>query len=436
MGIVRTIRGAAIAALTLAVAWPAWAAEPEPTSLDASEVESYLGKWDVKFEFNGNPVDMTVNLIEMDGKAAGTVSNPFQGELAFTDIEVKDDGVALHYPAEFGGNQLQMTLFIKQDDEKQLTGTLSEANGLFSSDITGAPAADKAPVEIDYEPTELDASEAEDFLGDWTMSMEMQGNKVQMVLHVVEREGKLAAAVENAFTDEPALISEAAKTDEGLEMKFPLGFGGTSFEMTLTAKKEGEKLLGSIREKSGLFEAEFTAEPGAVQLAGDGDGGRRRRGGGGSTKIEVGDKQEVRITFGDLKAEGEDYPKLAQVKEGEVFKFVGSRATKLFTDVDLKFGDTVVETENVAENYPGVYGLWLRKTADGWNLVFNEQPDIWGTQHDPEFDVAEVPLEYSEADEAAEAMKVDLSKPEDGSEGELKIAFGEHVWTAKFAPGS
>src|SRR5690606_17827376 len=119
-----TIRGAAIAALALTVAWSAGAAEPTATSLDASEIESYLGTWDVKFEFNGTPVDMTVNLVEIDGKAAGIVSNPFQGEIAFSEIEAKDDGVALHYPADFSGNQLQMTLFIKQDDAKQLTGTL------------------------------------------------------------------------------------------------------------------------------------------------------------------------------------------------------------------------------------------------------------------------------------------------------------------------
>jgi len=55
------------------------------------------------------------------------------------------------------------------------------------------------------------------------------------------------------------------------------------------------------------------------------------------------------------------------------------------------------KTENVAKGYAGVYGIWLKKTAKGWNFVFNQKPDVWGTMYDPAANVGEVPVETLEA---------------------------------------
>ena len=43
--------------------------------------------------------------------------------------------------------------------------------------------------------------------------------------------------------------------------------------------------------------------------------------------------------------------------------------------------------------------------SSGWRLVFNDEPDAWGTQHDPVFDVAEVRLDYSQARAADDSFR-------------------------------
>ena len=113
-----------------------------------------------------------------------------------------------------------------------------------------------------------------------------------------------------------------------------------------------------------------------------------------------------------------------------MFSFTQGRATKLLTEADLHFGDVVVKQGNAHETYPGVYSLWLKKTADGWHLVANEHADIWGTQHRDEADAAEIPLTVAKTDEEQEVFEVELV--EEGQGGTLKIAWGDTQWTADF----
>jgi len=62
--------------------------------------------------------------------------------------------------------------------------------------------------------------------------------------------------------------------------------------------------------------------------------------------------------------------------------------------------------------------------------VFNEEADIWGTMHNSEADAAEVALVAGKLDEPAETFKVELTKVDGG--GELRIMWGDDVWTAAF----
>ena len=103
--------------------------------------------------------------------------------------------------------------------------------------------------------------------------------------------------------------------------------------------------------------------------------------------------KNVRVLFGELELVSADREWFDRTPEGGVFQYPSSRCMKFFTDLDLAFGETRIAAGNLAPGYPGVYGLWLKKTAGGWRLVFNEEGDVWGTMHDPAKDVAEVPLE-------------------------------------------
>ena len=90
-------------------------------------------------------------------------------------------------------------------------------------------------------------------------------------------------------------------------------------------------------------------------------------------------------------------------------------------------------SENVTQDYPGVYSLWLQKEADGWLLLFNDKADVWGHQYDPETDSAAVPVEFrSDASPEAESFTVELTETDGG--GSLRIAWGPYVWTTDFSP--
>ena len=102
---------------------------------------------------------------------------------------------------------------------------------------------------------------------------------------------------------------------------------------------------------------------------------------------------------------------------------------KLWTDVDLLFGEFVVKQGNMAEDYPGVYSLWLKKAGDGWRMAVNSLPDVWGTMYDPKADIGEIPLHYDTQDASNERLTVTLT--EDGDGADLKLAWGTHIWTAK-----
>lgn len=154
-----------------------------------------------------------------------------------------------------------------------------------------------------------------------------------------------------------------------------------------------------------------------------------RRFRGVSSEVQF-DGKSVSVTTGTTPVDGPDFAQLADPQPGMILQQTQSTAAKLKTSVNLVFGETVINTENVAKNYPGVYSLWLKKTDSGWSLIFNEKADVWGTQHDPKADVAEVPLTYAKLDEPSKALKFELVK--EGGGGMLHITFGPHRWSAPF----
>ncbi|MEK7793927.1 MAG: hypothetical protein AAB353_05325 [Candidatus Hydrogenedentota bacterium] len=171
-----------------------------------------------------------------------------------------------------------------------------------------------------------------------------------------------------------------------------------------------------------------------------------------SAKVER-DGKALSVTYGNrLFVSTPDYARIATLKDGDVIEFAQSAAPKLKTAWDLKFGDLVIKTDNVAENYPGVYGLWIKKTGDGWRLVFNNKADLWGTMHDPTTDAGEAALEYAALSEPVQTDKIALDLIKDAKEKEserdkgrfkialeengaditMRITWGAHAWSAKF----
>ena len=280
-------------------------------------------------------------------------------------------------------------------------------------------------------PTQLDVSGVRGYVAPWRLSFDLMGNTMEMFLTIVDLDGKVGATLDSATQSEPGAIAEIEKTEDGLLMNSELTFGGSfTLKVIIAIKLENDELTGTIKDSGGIFHADLLGVK-ATQEELDSVQGKRPP--PTETRLNFGGRR-VRIGFASLDTKTADWDLLQNVAQGEVFLHTLSRATKMYTDLDLRFGDVVIKKENIAKDYPGVYSLWLRRVGEGWNLVFNSQPDIWGTRHRPEFDVAEVPLSVSEIEgEPQERFLVKLTQ-DDVYSVVLEMTWGNLRWTSRFVP--
>lgn len=291
--------------------------------------------------------------------------------------------------------------------------------------VWAAPSVAEEPV-----ATALDVSEASDYLGIWNIKIEVMGNEFELILTLSDVDGKTGATLDSAQQAEPLAIPVISKTDDGgLELSGELKFGESfSLDIIINIVKDGDGLGGQIVDKGGLFKADLVGTP---MSQSDVDGVQGRRPDPTEARLTL-DNGKIRIGFADLSMDTSDWEVFQKVGDGEVFTFTLSRATKLYTDLDLAFGDVIVKAGNVAEDYPGVYSLWLKKVGDGWSLVFNEKPDIWGTRHDAKHDIVEVPLTVAEVEGDPQTKFLMTLDKNDEDSATLKVRWGTHEWSAPF----
>lgn len=136
-----------------------------------------------------------------------------------------------------------------------------------------------------------------------------------------------------------------------------------------------------------------------------------------------------------LGVDGPDFARLTTTPSGAIVMLTESSVPRLRTEVPLRFGKALIATGNQVVGFPGSYGLWLKRVGAEWRLVFNNEPDAWGSQHDPKFDAAEIPLTHSEGHSAERPFAVALM-PNAADRGRLVIIWGPHEWTADFVVAS
>ena len=228
------------------------------------------------------------------------------------------------------------------------------------------------------------------------------------------------------------------KTEDGIVLEFEADVRGQVFDMKMPLSRNGDEIAGSLGDTNGLFNLDFTGitEARAQELERAGERTRRRAGGGrGGQETErtslTFDGKEVSIRFDKAKIEEPDFEQIAAIGDDKVVRFVQHQSTKLRTEATLRFGDALVAPENVAPDYPGVYSLWLKKSSDGWQLLFNNKADVWGSQHDPGADAASVPLDFSSDNEEATTLSVEMKEAGDG--GSLRFAWGPYAWETQFS---
>jgi len=138
----------------------------------------------------------------------------------------------------------------------------------------------------------------------------------------------------------------------------------------------------------------------------------------GSAAVKIGGG-EVKVEFTGPDAKGRDV--LSLLPPGGYWRMGADRATTLTTDVDLKFGDTVVPK--------GTYKLVAHFGEDGaWSLIVAE--DL-GSGFKPTKVLGEAPGKISKQDTVTENMTIQLEA--DGSQGKLVLDWGTARLTAEFS---
>jgi hypothetical protein len=138
---------------------------------------------------------------------------------------------------------------------------------------------------------------------------------------------------------------------------------------------------------------------------------------------------KVRVLFPRFELSEASAP-LERMAPGAVVSSSLSAAMKLRTEVELDFGAVKILPGNVAKDFAGLYGLWLKKSADGWRLVFTNEPDVLGSQWNPKATVAEAPIRYERTGSGTQRFAATLEDQPGG--GRLLLTWGPHRWTADF----
>lgn len=278
--------------------------------------------------------------------------------------------------------------------------------------------------------TELATAEAEEWVGLWKINTVIMDRDFELFLNIADVDGQLGATLDMERNPEPRAFSTMSKTENGIEMEGELLFmGSLKVEVHMDLKFDApEEIVGTVKNPGGFFESPLTGEPLSQQELDAVQGQRRAP---TETQIRVSGEKTIRLTFSDLEMTSSDREIFENLKDGDIFEYTLHRAHKIYTDFDLKQGDVIIEEGNMAENYPGVYSVWMRKTADGFNLVFNNQPDIWGSRHEAEHDKFEVPLTHSKVDgDPAEIFRAQFEQNENMAT--LHLFWGDDQWSTTF----
>ncbi len=137
------------------------------------------------------------------------------------------------------------------------------------------------------------------------------------------------------------------------------------------------------------------------------------------------------LAWQDIGIDHPDYAAIADVEDGGVIRLTEAAVMRLRSEVSLRFGTAAVPTGNLSEGFAGSYGLWLQRRGDSWRLIFNNEPDSWGTQHNSEYNASQTTVSYARTGRTDRPLGTRLV-PTSADGGRLVIQWGPHEWAADF----
>jgi len=389
-------------------------AGPTPTPVDLNLL---VGEWTTALEgLPGGPQLGTTTIVKNGDKFTGSLKSAL-GELKAESIKASGPNAIITVSIEMMNNPSEIELSVKPDKDK-FTGTFSAGGGMMSGGFRGAKVgteaekALKAEVEAKIkeligEPV-LPIEDAKDFKGEWTFSGDSPMGPVNVDFELKDVNGKASGMLKLPPPLGTYTMNKIEKTPKGIAMKQKMDLMGSETEMVVDLEREGPMISGMLDIGSGMV---------SVPLEG-------LKKGRAMTKVAVAGKN-VMIEYGRPSTEGAGYKQLASVKPDQIWRMGKNEATNIKTDADIKAGDKTIKA--------GRYSLWAKKTADGWNLVFNNDADVWGTNHKASSDIGEIPLTMSKPASPAQLLTIELKADSSTPNGvNYRLSWGDQEATAKF----
>lgn len=141
----------------------------------------------------------------------------------------------------------------------------------------------------------------------------------------------------------------------------------------------------------------------------------------GTAEIEL-NGTTMQIEYGRPSLKGRDM--LSQAPVGTVWRMGADKSSTLTLDGAAVFGNIVVSE--------GEYSVFLKRTGEkGWSLIVNQQTGQWGTEHNPDLDLAGVPLKWEKSDTTADPFSIEMTRESDDT-GILSIAWGSDLLKQRF----
>jgi Protein of unknown function (DUF2911). len=207
----------------------------------------------------------------------------------------------------------------------------------------------------------------------------------------------VVAQVQTAFGQRPLTVRRVARDTIGLFNTFlgrmmlavdsrgrVLSFDGTGGSLPFQGTRLGWIDLDSARQV--LADMQKRSIPGNTLSPRD---SLIEKIGGANLKIDYGrPSKRGRVIFGSI------------VRWNQVWRTGANLATHFSTDTDLQIGSTRVPA--------GTYTLFTIPSQSGWTLIISSETGEWGTDYDPKFDFARIPMQVTTLSSPVEKFTIDI----------------------------
>ena len=204
--------------------------------------------------------------------------------------------------------------------------------------FSGAPSAAAA----DIEPSSLRTSAAPGFLGEWALTVDVEGGpSMHMLLNFVDVKGKLGATLQKASQASPQVITDITEASLARKLRYHMLLGDTEVPMALILRISSAGLmtgsLGDIGKSEGEEGHGFLGLGLFAARVHGAKGGKIP----GRAILDL-DGETVRVTYVAQDTKSPDFKAIADLKDGDVIRFTLGRGAKLFSDGGLRLGREII----------------------------------------------------------------------------------------------